>query len=440
MPLTPFLPGPVGVAAQHHPNPLEHCALLPRQVRCPRPRCPQRLRLIPLLHRLVASLASHCVGLQNYLWEHRIPYKDLPRLCYQPGGYRSRLEEAPLRLASGNTVARSATLNSASTPQGRHRSGRSALPLRPRPHQVKGLICVLCAVSIPVCRSRSTRTTGRTNSRSSTANARVPSPAHHHQIHPIFGLHAHPASRTWFPSASTSASTRREWLARQMDKADCAHCAAATNTFTWLEDLDQARRPCSTSGRRPTGRSCWTPAALAANLREVGDPKRGFPATTTTGRSVTVHGPASVSCSPRPRKALATVYPRLLRCCMPSPRSAPVDVMRRFLGQLWCRPAGKVPYASPPRDQQQHQVNAARSTDQALAQRQLAEDVRQSVPGAAWKTLIRESGDFKVYRTARKATPRGPRSGGPCCKGLRPRRASGEEVSQADNGRYRLGA
>ncbi len=81
----PFCPGPTcphpfRVPAQWGccpapPQPHEHHALLPRQVRCPRPRCPQAAST-------VSSAAARCVvcpicrGLQHYLWEHRIPYKD----------------------------------------------------------------------------------------------------------------------------------------------------------------------------------------------------------------------------------------------------------------------------------------------------------------------------------------------------------------------------
>ncbi len=398
----PFPSGPMGVAAQHHPNPHEHHALLPSpEVRCPRPRVsPQRLRP-SLLLRLVASFVPIVADCSTTSGNTASPTERPSRLT----AWRLPLawRRPSLRLARQHGFARSAT----STPPNTARKtslGRS--PARDRIKEGLDLRAAQCRS--PVCRSRSTRTTGRTNSRSSTANASASAPVSATQIHPIFGFYAHPhPDLVSLPRLRLPASTVASGWPGRWTRPDCATCAATTRSPGWKTST--RRRPCSTSRRRPTGRSCWTPALGGQPPQS--EILRGFPAT-TTGRSVTVNWASDVL-FPSP-EALATVYPRLLRYAITT--FTPVDVMR-FLGQP-VPASGKVPHHC------RHEVSSN------VKERLGGVRIKHWLNGNSLKmydkgsvlrveTLIRDPGDFKVYRPL-EGDPQGPKEWRPLHQGLRP--------------------
>ncbi len=290
----------MGVAAQHHPNPmntmlsfLARFAALVRGVLSGF----DRLFFCGSLRRL-----SHCRGLQHYLWEHRIPYKDFAAHSLE---VTARLEEASLRLARqhGREIR---YLNSA-----QHRKEDIAREIAARDRIKEGLICVLR--SVDPCMSFQIHKNHRTHKLEIQYRQRKCLHLYHYQIHPIFGF-MHTRIQTWFPFRVYVCLNGREWLARQMDQAGLRY-VRRDNTFTWLEDLDQAQALLDQQAQ-----ANW-PQLLDA-CGSGGQPTRsrsslrGFPAT-TSGRSVTVNGPA-MSCS-RPRKP----WPRSTRVCcvMPSPRS-----------------------------------------------------------------------------------------------------------------------
>ena len=216
----------MGVAAQHHPNPmntmlsfLARFAALVRGVLSGF----DRLFFCGSLRRL-----SHCRGLQHYLWEHRIPYKDFAAHSLE---VTARLEEASLRLARqhGREIR---YLNSA-----QHRKEDIAREIAARDRIKEGLICVLR--SVDPCMSFQIHKNHRTHKLEIQYRQRKCLHLYHYQIHPIFGF-MHTRIQTWFPFRVYVCLNGREWLARQMDQAGLRY-VRRDNTFTWLEDLDQAQ-------------------------------------------------------------------------------------------------------------------------------------------------------------------------------------------------------
>ena len=99
----PFLPAQWGCCPAP-PQPHEHHALLPRQVRCPRPRCPQRLRP-SLLLRLVASFVPTVADCSTTSGNTASPTKTSRLTAWRlPLAWRRPPSDWP-----GNTVARSAS-------------------------------------------------------------------------------------------------------------------------------------------------------------------------------------------------------------------------------------------------------------------------------------------------------------------------------------------
>ncbi len=402
----------MGVAAQHHPNPmntmlsfLARFAALVRGVLSGF----DRLFFCGSLRRL-----SHCRGLQHYLWEHRIPYKDFAAHSLE---VTARLEEASLRLARqhGREIR---YLNSA-----QHRKEDIAREIAARDRIKEGLICVLR--SVDPCMSFQIHKNHRTHKLEIQYRQRKCLHLYHYQIHPIFGF-MHTRIQTWFPFRVYVCLNGREWLARQMDQAGLRY-VRRDNTFTWLEDLDQAQALLDQQAQA-NWPQLLDACALAAN-----------PAQSEILARFPCHYYWSVSDSewasdvlfPSP-EALATVYPRLLRYAITT--FTPVDVMR-FLGQP-VPASGKVPHAC------RHEISSN------IKERREGVRIKHWLNGNSLKmydkgsvlrveTLIRDPGDFKVYRPL-EGDPQGPKEWRPLRKGVcdLPRRA---EVSQAANERY-LGA
>ncbi len=231
-------------------------ALLPRQVRCPRPRCPQRLRP-SLLLRLVASFCPNVADCSTTSGNTASPTKTSRLTAWRlPLAWRRPPSDWPA------TRSRDPLPQLRPTPQGRHRSGDR----RPRPHQGRPDLRAQCRSLYVVPDPQ--EPPDAQSSRSAVPPTQVPAPVSLPDPSDL-RLHACP-NPDLVPFPVYVCLNGREWLARQMDQAKL-HYVRRDNTFTWLEDLDQ-RRPCSTSRRRPTGRSCWTPAALAANPAQSGDP------------------------------------------------------------------------------------------------------------------------------------------------------------------------
>jgi hypothetical protein len=354
---------------------------------------------------------AHVRGLQHYLWAHRIPYKDFAAHSLE---VTARLEEASLRQARqlGREIR---YLNSA-----QHRKEDIARQIAARDHIRSGLIGVLRGVD--PCMSLQINKDHRTGKLEIHYRQRKCLHLYHYQIHPVFGF-LHARIQTWFPFRVYVCLNGREWLARQLDQAKL-HYVRRDNTFTWLEDVAQAQ------------------ALFDQQLQAHWPSLLGGPAEALNPAHAQIFAKYpcryywSVSDSEwasdvmfHSRAALEEVYPRLLRYAVPT--FGAVDVLR-FLGQP--APArGKVPHRC------RHEVSSN------VKERLEGVRIKHWLNGNSLKLydkgsvlraecLIRDPGDFKVYRAA-EGDPEGPKDWRPLRKGIAGlhRRA---EVSQAANGRY----
>ena len=357
---------------------------------------------------------SHCRGLQRYLWAQRIPYKDFAAHSLE---VTARLEEASLRQARalGREIR---YLNSA-----QHRKEDIAREIAARDRIKQGLICVLR--SVDPCMSFAIHKNHRTRKLEIGYRQRKCLHLYHYQIHPVFGF-MHTRIQTWFPFRIYVCLNGREWLARQMDQAKL-HYVRRDNTFTWLEDIAAAQALFDQQVQ-----ANWP--GLLGGLAEAVNPAHAdlfakYPCRYYWSVSDSEWASDVMFQS---RAALQEVYPRLLHYAVTT--FGAVDVLR-FLGQP-VPASGKVPHHC------RHEISSN------IKERLEGVRIKHWLNGNSLKlydkgsvlrveTLIRDPGDFKVYRAA-EGDPEGPKDWRPLRKGVAdlPRRA---EVSQAANGRY-LGA
>jgi hypothetical protein len=354
---------------------------------------------------------AHCRGLQRYLWSQHIPYKDFATHSLE---VTKRLEEASLRQARqlGREIR---YLNSA-----QHGKEDIAREIAARNHIRSGLICVLR--SVDPCMSFEIHKNRQTRKLEIGYRRRKCIHLYHYQIHPVFGF-MHARIQTWFPFTVYVCLNGREWLARQMDQAKL-HYVRRDNTFTWLEDVAQAQAlfDQQLQAHWPT---------LLGGLAETLNPAQADLLASYPCRyywSVQDSEWAS-DVMFQSRAALEEVYPRLLRYALTT--FGAVDVLR-FLGQP-VPASGKVPHHC------RHEVSSN------VKERLEGTRIKHWLNGNSLKLydkgsvlraecLIRDPGDFKVYRAA-EGDPEGPKAWRPMRHGIADlhRRA---EVSQAANERY----
>jgi hypothetical protein len=357
---------------------------------------------------------SHPRGLQNYLWAHRIPYKDFAAHSLE---VTARLEQASLCQARqlGREIR---YLNSA-----QHRKEDIAREIAARDRIKSGLICVLR--SVDPCMSFQIHKNHQTRKLEIRYRQRKCLHLYHYQIHPVFGF-MHTRIQTWFPFRVYVCLNGREWLARHMDQAKL-HYVRRDNTFTWLEDLTQAQALFDQQRQ-----ANWP--SLLDDLAALVNPAHAelfarYPCRYYWSASDSEWASDVMF---RSRAALEAVYPRLLRYAITTFDA--VDVLR-FLGQP-VPASGQVPHRC------RHEVSSN------LKERCEGMRIKHWLNGNALKlydkgsvlrveTLIRDPGDFKVFRPA-EGDPQGPKAWRPLRKGVADlhRRA---DVSQAANERY-LGA
>lgn len=354
---------------------------------------------------------SYCLGLQNYLWAQRIPFKDF---ADHSRDVTDRLEEASLRQARqlGREIR---YLNSA-----QHRKEDIAREIAARDHIKSGLICVLR--SVDPCRSFQINKNHQARKLEIKYRQRKCIHLYHYQIHPVFGF-MHARIQTWFPFRIWVCLNGREWLARQLDQAQL-HYARRDNTFTWLEDVAQAQALFDQQLR-----ANWP--SLLGGLADALNPIH---------REIFARFPCQYHWSAsdsewasdvmfRDRAALEAVYPRLLRYAITTFEA--VDVLR-FLGQP-VPASGTVPHRC------RHEISSN------VKERREGIRVKHWLNGNSLKlydktsvlrveTLIRDPQDFKVYRAV-EGGPEGPKDWRPLRRGVAGlgRRA---EVGQAANERY----
>ena len=354
---------------------------------------------------------SYQVGLQKYLWAHRIPYKD-----FHDRSLKVTQRVIQASLAQAQQLGREIRyLNSSDV-----RKEDVAREIAARDHIRSGLICVL--QSVDPCMSfqiNKNRDRGKLEIR---YRQRKCLHLYHYQIHPVFGF-MHARLQTWFPFRIYVCINGREWLARQMDQAGLRY-QRRDNTFTWLEDLEQTQALFDQQLQAD-----WTGllSGLAQGLNPVHD-EIFAKYHCQYYWSVKDSEWASDVMFPSPA-ALAEVYPRLVRYAVTAFDT--VDVLR-FLGQR-VPLDGKVPHRC------RHEVSS--SLKHRLQGTRLKHWVNHNSVKLYDKASVlraectlRQTEDFKVYRTA-EGDPQGAKEWRPLRCGIAdlPRRA---EVSQAANDRY----
>jgi hypothetical protein len=233
----------------------------------------------------------------------------------------------------------------------------------------------------------------------------------------------HARIQTWFPFRIYVCINGREWLARQLDQAQL-HYVRRDNTFTWLEDVAQAQALFNQQLQ-----AHWP--TLLGELAEALNPAHAemfarFPCRYYW--SLTDSEWASDVMFHR-RAGLQEVYPKLWRYAL---NTFDTVAVLRCLGQP-VPASGKVPQRC------RHEVSSN------VKERPEGVRIKHWLNGNSLKmydkgsvlrveSLIREPGDFKVYR-AKEGDPEGPKDWRPLRKGIADmhRRA---QVSQAANDRY----
>jgi|ERR1022692_418098 hypothetical protein len=366
-----------------------------------------RLSLCGSLRRITYQL-----GLQNYLWAQRVPFKDFDEHSEK---VTAQLEEASLQHArqQGREIR---YLNSA-----QHSKEDIAREIAARDRIKNGLICVLR--SVDPCMSFEIHKNRATRKLEIRYRQRRCIHLYHYQIHPVFGF-MHARIQTWFPFRVYVCINGREWLARQMDQAGM-HYIKRDNAFTWLEDVASAQALFDQQLQ-----ANWP--SLLGGLADALNPAHHdifakFPCNYYW--SVRQSEWAS-DVMFRSRAALQSVYPRLIRYAINSFDA--VDVLR-FLGQA-VSASGKVP----------HRRRFEVSTN--LKERLEGVRIKHWLNGNSLKlydkysilrpeTMIAEPGDFKVLRPAEGEPDDSPPDWRPLRKGIADLRRRAE-VSQAANERY----
>lgn len=354
---------------------------------------------------------SHPKGLQHYLWAHRIPYKDFAHHSLE---VTARLEEASLRQARqrGREIR---YLNSA-----QHCKENIAREIAQRDRIKSGLICVLR--SVDPCMSFQINKNHATRKLEIRYRQRKCLHLYHYQIHPVFGF-MHARIQTWFPFRVYVCINGREWLARQMDQAGLRYLRR-DNTFLWVQDVAAAQALLDQQVQ-----AHWPSLLdqLARDLNPIHDDLFALAPLRYYWTASDSEWASDVMF--RSRAALQEVYPRLLRYAVTTFEA--VDVLR-FLGQR-VPTNGQIPFRC------RHEVSSS------LQGRQEGIRLKHWLNGNSLKmydkasvlrveTLVRDPGDFKVYRAA-EGDPEGPRDWRVMRKGIADlhRRT---EVSQAANDRY----
>jgi hypothetical protein len=354
---------------------------------------------------------SHTRGLQNYLWAHRLPYKDFAAHSLE---VTARLEEASLRQARllGREVR---YLNSA-----QHSKEEIARAIAARDHIHNGLICVLR--SVDPCMSFQINKNHQTRKLEIRYRPRKCLHLYHYQIHPVFGF-MHARIQTWFPFRIYVCINGREWLARQMDQARMSY-VRRDNTFTWLEDVTQAQALFDQQLQ-----ASWP--NLLGGLAEALNPAHAdlFAKVPFRYYWTVADSEWASDVMFRSRAALQAVYPQLIRYALTTFGAA--DVLR-FLGQP-VPASGKVPH------RYRHEVSSN------IKERLEGVRIKHWVNGNSLKLydkgsvlraeeMIRQPEDFKVYRAA-EGNPDGPKDWRPLRKGIIDLQHRAE-ISQAANARY----
>jgi hypothetical protein len=181
-----------------------------------------------LLFRGTLRNLAYPLGLQNYLWANRVPFKDFKEHSEL---VTSRLEEASLRQAQelGREIKYLDSPNLSPEEEAQKIAARDKI--------ASGPICVLRRVD--PCMSFEIHKNKASKKLEIKYRERRCLHLYHYQIHPVFGF-MHARIQTWFPFRAYVCINGHEWLARQMDQAGLRY-QRRDNCFTWVEDMAKAQ-------------------------------------------------------------------------------------------------------------------------------------------------------------------------------------------------------
>jgi hypothetical protein len=172
---------------------------------------------------------NHEAGMKGYLWAHGLGLKDFGEHAEQ---ISLRTKEASLAVmeTAGRPVR---YLNS-----GKYDKQQMARAIATADGIVNGPICALKAVEL--CTSYAIRGNRAERKIQLERSFRKCLFIYQYWMHPLFGFMS-ARLQTWFPFPIHIYLNGREWLARQMDRAEIGY-RRHDNCFTWIEDFGRAQK------------------------------------------------------------------------------------------------------------------------------------------------------------------------------------------------------
>lgn len=174
-------------------------------------------------------MLAHRLGMMQYLWAMQVLLKDF-------GAHAEALTQR-LRQSS-EALARQTGRRIHYLPSSGTDKEQAAREIAEADSVKQGLVCILESVepcvSYEIVRDRSTKRLRLAPRHRKCLHL------YHYQFHPLFGF-MHARIQTWLPFSVQICLNGREWLARSMAAAGL-HYIQRDNCFTWLEQLEQARR------------------------------------------------------------------------------------------------------------------------------------------------------------------------------------------------------
>jgi len=171
---------------------------------------------------------SYAAGLQHYLWNNRIKYKEFEQ--------HSQAVTAGL-LAASQTLAEQTGRPVEYLRRSTTDKEALAKQIAARDRIGHGLIAIF--KSVEPCMSFEIHKNHVSKKLEIKYRERKCLYVYHYQIHPLFGF-MHARIQTWFPFRVYACVNGREWLARQLDEAGIAY-GRRDNCFTWVKDLCRAQ-------------------------------------------------------------------------------------------------------------------------------------------------------------------------------------------------------
>jgi hypothetical protein len=168
-------------------------------------------------------------GMKRYLWRVQVLLKDFKKHAL---AVTERIEEAASRIA----LAKGRPIQYLPSPK--TKKDELARAIAKKDGIVAGHVATLQCVE--PCQAISVRPNRETKKLEPYLGERFCKHYYHYLIHPRFGW-MNIRIETWFPFTITICLNGREWLAREMDKANLRY-KRWENSFAWIEDFAKAQR------------------------------------------------------------------------------------------------------------------------------------------------------------------------------------------------------